>query len=72
MLNKDFQEMFKVDSDLMSRKESAKYLGITVRTLAVWACTKRYNLNYCKMGRLVKYRKSDLDKFIAERMVWMS
>lgn len=56
-------------SDLLSRKEAAQYLGITERTLAAWACVKRYNLSYIKIGTLVKYRRSDLDLFIQQRTI---
>lgn len=58
-----FSKIFQ-KSDLLSRREAAEYLGITERTLAVWACVKRYNLPYVKIGRLVKYRRSELDNFI--------
>ncbi len=54
-------------SELLSRKEAALYLGVTEQTLAVWKCTKRYNLPVVKVGRLVKYKKSDLDQFIKIR-----
>ena len=60
-----FSDIFKATSDLYSREEAARYLGVTPRTLAVWACTKRYPLPYVKIGRLTKYRKADLDAFIA-------
>ena len=43
-------------SELLSRAEAAAYLGVAKQTLAIWACTKRYELNYVKIGRLVKYR----------------
>lgn len=56
-------------SDLMSRPAAAAYLGIAVDTLATWACTKRYNLPMVKIGRVVKYRRADLDDFIAARTV---
>lgn len=56
-------------SNLLTREQAAQYLGVTSRTLAVWACTKRYNLPFVKVGRLAKYRKSDLDAFIASRVV---
>ncbi|MFQ2613048.1 hypothetical protein ACK3ZS_19930 [Aeromonas caviae] len=36
-------------------------------TLAVWRSTGRYNLPYLKVGRLVKYRISDLAEFLASR-----
>jgi excisionase family DNA binding protein len=49
---------------LLSRKEAAKYLGLSEQTLAIWKCTKRYDLPFVKIGRLIKYRKADLDAFI--------
>lgn len=49
---------------LLNRKEAADFLGVTEHTLAVWACNKRYNLPYVKVGRLVKYRYADLLVFI--------
>jgi excisionase family DNA binding protein len=55
------------ESDLMSRKQAATYLGVSETTLAIWKCTGRYNLKVYKIGRLAKYRKSDLDAFIASR-----
>jgi excisionase family DNA binding protein len=56
-------------SHLLTRREAAEYLGITESTLSVWACVKRYRLPYVKVGRLVKYRRADLDAFIAQRTV---
>lgn len=64
-----FSKIFK-KPDFLTRKEAAEYLGITTRTLAVWACVKRYNLPYVKIGRLVKYRRSDLDIFIEKRTIY--
>jgi excisionase family DNA binding protein len=49
---------------LLSGQEAAKFLGITYHTLAVWKCNKRYALPYVKVGRLVKYRRADLEAFI--------
>lgn len=54
---------------LLSRDQAAKYLGVKVSTLAVWACTKRYNLTFIRVGRLCKYRLTDLDAFIARNIV---
>lgn len=56
-------------SELLSRREAAEYLGVTPETLAVWHCTKRYPLPVVKIGRLAKYRKSDLDAFIESRVI---
>ncbi len=53
---------------LLSRKEAAAYLGVAEQTLAIWKTTGRYSLPVVKIGRLAKYRKSDLDAFIASRV----
>lgn len=63
--------MFNKNDALLDRKSAAKYLNLSPGTLAVWDCTKRYNLNPIKIGRAVRYRKSDLDKFIEQRL-WSS
>jgi len=55
----------KGNDPLFSRKEAAHYLGVAPQTLAIWASTKRYNLQMTKIGRLAKYRKSALDAFAA-------
>ncbi len=55
-------------SELLSRREAAAYLGVAEQTLAIWKCTKRYALPFVKIGKLVKYRKSDLDAFIARNV----
>lgn len=54
----------KRQSDLLSRRDAADFLGVTEQTLAVWKCTQRYNLPFVKIGRLVKYKRSDLEAFI--------
>lgn len=52
---------------LFTPEEAAEYIGVTTATLAVWRCVRRYNLQYIKVGRLVKYRKSGLDAFLDSR-----
>lgn len=53
---------------LMTPEEVAEYLGLEVETLNVWRCTKRYNLPYTKIGRLVRYRAEDVEAFVASRV----
>ncbi len=55
-------------SDLLTRREAAAYLGVCEQTLAVWKCTKRHSIPCIKIGRLVRYRKADLDAFIAKHI----
>ena len=53
---------------LLDRKRAARYLGVSPGTLAVWDCTKRYNLSPLKVGRAVRYRRADLDKFLEQQL----
>jgi len=58
----------KFESDLMTRKEAAAYLCVSEMTLAIWKSTGRYSVRVYKIGRLAKYKKADLDAFIASRL----
>jgi excisionase family DNA binding protein len=51
----------------LTREQAAAYIGVKPNTLAVWSLTGRYNLRFTKLGRFVRYRKSDLDEFIERR-----
>lgn len=54
---------------LFSDDQAADYLSVKKHTLAVWRTTGRYNLPFVKIGRSVRYRKSDLDAFVDRRTV---
>ena len=56
-------------SRLLSRQEAAAILGVKVDTLAVWLSTRKYDLPVVKVGRLARYRYSDLLDFIERRTV---
>ena len=58
-----------ISSDLLTRQQAAEFLGVKAQTLAVWATTKRYPLPYVRIGRKVKYRRADLERFIESRVV---
>jgi excisionase family DNA binding protein len=53
-------------SQLLTRREAATYLGVSEQTLAAWKCTGRRQVPCIKIGRMVRYRKADLDSFIAK------
>ena len=55
--------------EILGNTDAAEYIGVTPRTLEVWRCTKRYQIPFIKVGRLVKYRKSALDAFLDSRTV---
>jgi hypothetical protein len=54
---------------VVPEKEAAEILGVTPGTLSVWRCTRRYPLPYVKVGRAVRYRVADLERFIESRTV---
>lgn len=58
-----------IDSPLMTREEAAAYLRIRPQTLALWLATGRHCIPCTKIGRVCRYRKSDLDAFIEQRTV---
>lgn len=55
--------------ELLSREQATKILGLKPGTLAVWKCTKRYDLPVVMVGRLPKYRPSDLLSFIERNTI---
>lgn len=54
---------------LLSELQAAQFIGVKPTTLQVWRSTKRYGLRYIKVGRLVRYRTSVLQAFLASREV---
>jgi excisionase family DNA binding protein len=59
----------KSQSALMDTEAAADYLGVAPRSLEVWRCIKRHSIPYIKVGRLVKYRQTDLDAWLESRTV---
>jgi Helix-turn-helix domain len=58
------------NNTLLSEAQAADILGLkNPKTLAVWRCTKRYDLPYVKYGRVVRYRRKDLEAFIEANLV---
>lgn len=51
---------------VMTTAEAAAYLGLKESTLEAWRC-RGGDLVFLKLGKAVRYRKSDLDKFLEER-----
>ena len=56
-------------SRLLTRAEAAAFLGVRPQTLATWLCRRRYPLPVVRVGRLVRYRLSDLEAFLDARTV---
>ena len=54
---------------LLTEAEAADYLSVEPQTLCAWRCTKRYSLPYIKVGRLIRYRPEDVERFLESRTV---
>jgi excisionase family DNA binding protein len=59
----------KHQTELLNNNSAAEYIGVKGGTLEVWRSTKRHNIPYIKCGRLVRYKKSALDLWLAARTV---
>ena len=57
-----------ITRDLLSEQEAAQILDTAPGTLSVWRSTGRYNLPFVKVGRKVRYRRSDLVAWLDARV----
>jgi len=57
-----------IQSSWLRAPEAAKYLGVSLSTLAKWR-TLGNGPRYSKLGRTVVYRESELENFCANRSV---
>ena len=53
--------------DLLNEQETAELLTLAPGTLSVWRSTGRYNIPVIKIGRKVRYRRSDIDAWLEAR-----
>ena len=54
------------NTNLLSRQQTAEILGLQPQTLASWACQNgpERDLPVIKIGRLARYRREDIERFI--------
>lgn len=55
------------NTDLMDPLETSQLISVAQGTLAVWRSTGRYDLPYVKVGRLVRYRRADIEAWLDRR-----
>lgn len=53
---------------ILTAKEAAKYLNISLSSLNKWRAKNSTALKYLKIGRCCKYRLKDLNEFLESRM----
>lgn len=57
-----------LNNSLMDQKAAAAYLGTTVGSLNVWRTSGTHKIPYVRWGHNIRYRKEDLDAWIAEHL----
>ena len=52
-------------TELLTTREAAGYLRLAITTLEHWRLEGRGPI-FCKIGRQVRYRRADVDRWLAE------
>ncbi len=52
---------------VMTTRQAASYVGLSVSTLNKWRCYG-FGPKYLKLGRAVRYRQEELDRYLAGRL----
>jgi Helix-turn-helix domain len=60
------------ETRLLTPHQTRERLGVSIGTLAVWRCTRRYNLPFVRVGSKVMYREEDVERFISSRRVMIA
>ncbi|MHA1575693.1 MAG: helix-turn-helix domain-containing protein [Alphaproteobacteria bacterium] len=58
-----------METKLLNTKEAADFLGLKTGTLNIWRISNRYSLEYIKVGRYIRYKKSELERWLEDRTV---
>lgn len=53
--------------DLLTVPEAADFLGVKAVTVRAWVLNRR--IPYVKLGKCVRLRRTDLEKYVADRVV---
>lgn len=61
------QSIVQASKELLDDKAAAAVLDVTPGTLSVWRSTGRYALPFLKVGRNVRYRRTDLLSWLEKR-----
>lgn len=54
---------------LLTEDEVAEWLGISPLTLRKWRCLRTHELPFVKIGKTIRYRESDVLRFLESHMV---
>ena len=54
---------------LLTSEQAAEFLNTTPGNLAVWRCKRTVQIPYIKIGKCVRYRLADLERYLAQQTV---
>ena len=54
---------------LLTQREAARLLSVSVRSLERWRCSGVIDLPYVKLGNSVRYQLEIIQRFIASRTI---
>jgi excisionase family DNA binding protein len=56
-----------ISEELLDYRGAARFLDTPVGTLQVWVSTRRYSLPFYKLGRKVRFKRSELAAWLDTR-----
>ena len=54
---------------LLTQHETARLLGVSVRSLERWRCSGTVDLPYVKLGGVIRYQLENIQRLIASRTI---
>lgn len=57
------------NTSLFTEDEAAAFLRLKSQTLACWRSAGRYDLPFVRVGRAIRYRRCDLERWLEQRTV---
>lgn len=55
--------------EYLTPKQTSETIGVQLQTLAAWRSSGRYGLPFVRVGRLIRYRRSDVQAWLESRRV---
>jgi excisionase family DNA binding protein len=52
------------DKEILTPTEAAQIIGVKEQTLAKWRQFGRHNLPYIKSGKVIRYRRKDIETWL--------
>jgi excisionase family DNA binding protein len=54
-------------NELLNREQTAELIGVAASTLDQWRCYRRHGLPFIRVGRLIRYKRSQIEAWLKSR-----